>query len=106
MERENVLKVGIGSNERNALMDTVANGDGGVRDSNWRDGFDTVDFLNRFNVVESEIGFDVLIIESELVDNIIGDGLGSSRTDKNEVGIFFIAIGANETINAASEGKN
>ena len=87
-------------------MDAIADTDGDIRDSNWRNGGNVLDFGNCLGIFEGEVGFNVLIISSEFIDNVISDGFARRRTDENEISIIFRRIGTDEAINSAGQRKN
>ena len=103
LEVENVLEVVAGCDDGVRLVNFLADRDSGIADSDRRDAFDVFDLLDGFDIFESEVGLGILASMSQLVDDAVRNFFTVAWADQDEVGVVFVAAGADETINAAGQ---
>ena len=103
LQVEDVLEVIASRNDSVRLVNLLTDRDSGIADSDRGDAFDVFDLLDGFDIFEGEVGLGILASMSQLVDDAVRNFFAVTWADQDEVGVVFVAAGADEAINAAGQ---
>lgn len=103
---DDVEQVGAGGDNVDVFVVAICDSDGGIGNCDWGDSGNVRQVGDGFDVVDGKVRFDVLVGGSEFVDDAASCVFAGARANQDEISVVFVAVGSDEAVDAAGEGKN